>query len=132
GDDIEAVADPLDALVDHIADRAVLLVVDNCEHVVDAAAKLVEDLLGRCPGLRVIATSREPLRIAGEVAVPIDPLDSDDAVALFVDRATGRDNGAAAAAPDRVNDICSRLDGIPLAIELAAGQLLTNPLDDLT
>ncbi|HVV36112.1 MAG TPA: BTAD domain-containing putative transcriptional regulator [Acidimicrobiales bacterium] len=130
-DDASAGDGDLDDLVEMVADRSVLAIVDNCEHVVDVVAKLVEDLLGRCPGLRVLATSREPLRVSGEVVMPVEPLGVSAAAELFVDRATGRDAGAAARSPQQVHDICARLDGIPLAIELAAGQLLDNTLDQV-
>jgi predicted ATPase/DNA-binding SARP family transcriptional activator len=127
-------ADPIDALARAIGQRELLLVLDNCEHLVNAAAALAAGLLGRCAGLRILATSREALHIDGEVAwrapslsLPTgddDPAAS-EAVSLFVDRAAaaapelelGRDDIAAAAA------ICRRLDGMPLAIELAAARI---------
>jgi predicted ATPase/DNA-binding SARP family transcriptional activator len=127
-------ADAVEGLVRAIGARDLLLVLDNCEHLVAAAAELTAALLARCPGLRILATSREPLHIAGEVAwrapslsLPAgdtDPLAS-EAVSLFVDRATaavpelelGSDDIEAAAT------ICRRLDGMPLAIELAAARL---------
>ena len=101
----------------------VLVVVDNCEHVIDAAAEMVEMLLRS--RARVLATSREHLELDGEVVVPVPPL-SDDAVAvaLFVERATAA--GAAQPAPEeaqRIAQLCRRLDGLPLAIELAASRL---------
>ena len=127
-----------ETLADFLAPRTVLLVVDNCEHVLGASAAIVAALLRAAPGVTVVATSREPLRVPGEVvfrvpslAIP-DPegaLDPDhlleyEAVRLFVDR-------AAAAAPfvlDAENAadvarICVRLDGLPLALELAAARL---------
>ncbi len=124
------------ALLDHLADRQALLVLDNCEHVLAAAADLAAAIVRRCGGVRIITTSREPLQVAGERVHPVPPLalpaddDAPDAVAasevvrLFVERAHAvqprfaltADNAAAVAA------ICRRLDGIPLAIELAAAR----------
>ncbi|MFI9119088.1 AfsR/SARP family transcriptional regulator [Streptomyces bikiniensis] len=135
--------DPTAQLVEHLADRPLLLVLDNCEHVIDAAAALAETLLTHCPRLRVLATSREPLGVPGEAVRPVEPLPPDPARRLFVERAravhpsldltggsgltgdsdpTGRPDptGDACAA---VDEICRRLDGLPLAIELAAARL---------
>ncbi|MFJ9941078.1 AfsR/SARP family transcriptional regulator [Streptomyces erythrochromogenes] len=119
-----AAADPTTRLIEHCAHRSLLLVLDNCEHVVEAAAELAERLLTHCPGLRVLATSREPLGIPGETVRPVEPLPPDPAHRLFADR------GAAARAgftvdedPAAVAEICARLDGLPLAIELAAARL---------
>jgi predicted ATPase/DNA-binding SARP family transcriptional activator len=127
---------PLDRLVEALGGRRLLLVVDNCEHLVAAAAALVDHLLARCPGLRVLATSREPLGIAGEVLHPVGPLAVPEgevspaealaypAVRLLADR------GAAARPGFTVDEatlgpvlrICRALDGLPLAIELAAAR----------
>ncbi|MGW7613410.1 ATP-binding protein [Streptomyces sp. NPDC054766] len=116
--------DPLTRLAEHCAKRRMLIVLDNCEHVVDAAARLAEALLERCPGLTVLATSREPLGVPGELLRPVDPLPEPVALRLLADR------GAAARPDFRVEDdpaaaaeICRRLDGLPLAIELAAARL---------
>ncbi|AVH59106.1 MULTISPECIES: AfsR/SARP family transcriptional regulator [Streptomyces] len=116
--------DPLTRLAEHCAKRRMLLILDNCEHVVDAAAHLVEELLERCPGLTVLATSREPLGVPGELLRPVEPLPEPVALRLLADR------GAAARPGFRVEDdpsaaaeICRRLDGLPLAIELAAARL---------
>ncbi|MFE9764857.1 BTAD domain-containing putative transcriptional regulator [Streptomyces sp. NPDC005808] len=116
--------DPLNRLAEHCAKRRMLLILDNCEHVVDAAAHLVEELLERCPGLTVLATSREPLGVPGELLRPVEPLPEPVALRLLADR------GAAARPGFRVEDdpaaaaeICLRLDGLPLAIELAAARL---------
>ncbi|MFE9926351.1 BTAD domain-containing putative transcriptional regulator [Streptomyces sp. NPDC005774] len=116
--------DPVDRLAEHCGRRRMLLVLDNCEHVVDAAARLVETLLERCPDLTVLATSREPLGVPGEVLRPVEPLPEPVALRLLADR------GAAARPGFRVDDdpeacaeICRRLDGLPLAIELAAARL---------
>ncbi|MBG0830453.1 winged helix-turn-helix domain-containing protein [Planomonospora sp. ID67723] len=130
--------DPVGRLVAALAGREVLLVLDNCEHVVEAAAGLAGRLLGACPGLRVLATSREALGITGESLHPVPPLalpspgapaaDS-PAVRLFADRAAAvRPDFAADFASQEttvaaVTRICRALDGLPLAIELAAARL---------
>ena len=131
--------DVLEALVDFLAPRTLLLVLDNCEHVLVATATLVDTLLRSAPQLTVLATSREPLRVGGEVVFRVPSLDIPDpdkaltarelsgyeAVSLFTER-------AAAAAPgfsldhtnaEDVARICFRLDGLPLALELAAGRV---------
>ncbi|WP_234102104.1 ATP-binding protein, partial [Streptomyces venezuelae] len=117
--------DPTARLVEHLARGPLLLVLDNCEHVIGAAAALAETLLTHCPQLRVLATSREPLGVPGESVRPVEPLPPDPAHRLFAERARAvrpafdpeRDGGAA------VDEICRRLDGLPLAIELAAARL---------
>ncbi|MFF0016167.1 BTAD domain-containing putative transcriptional regulator [Streptomyces sp. NPDC005374] len=116
--------DPVERLAEHCGRRRMLLILDNCEHVVDAAARLAETLLERCPGLTVLATSREPLGVPGELLRPVEPLPEPVALRLLADR------GAAARAGFRVDDdaeacaeICRRLDGLPLGIELAAARL---------
>ncbi|MFF9013013.1 BTAD domain-containing putative transcriptional regulator [Streptomyces sp. NPDC014870] len=148
--------DPTHRLIEHLAPRSLLLVLDNCEHVVDAAAALAETLLTHCPRLRILATSREPLGVPGETVRPVEPLPPAPAHRLFAERAravrsdldltppsttppdtawpgtTGPDRTApsALAATDAatdglraVDEICRRLDGLPLAIELAAARL---------
>lgn len=127
-----------DALADALRPRQMLLVVDNCEHVLDSASRLVEALARRCPSLTVVTTSRERLAVAGEHvwAVPplpvpaagaraVDDVEGSPAVALFVDRGRAARAGfrlddANAAA---VADICRGLDGVPLALEIAAARL---------
>ncbi|MFJ9549002.1 AfsR/SARP family transcriptional regulator [Streptomyces erythrochromogenes] len=116
--------DPLDRLAEHCAHRSLLLVLDNCEHVVEAAAELAERLLTHCPGVQILATSREPLGVPGETLRPVEPLPDPIALRLLADR------GAAARAgftvdedPAAATEICRRLDGLPLAIELAAARL---------
>jgi predicted ATPase/Tfp pilus assembly protein PilF len=116
---------PFDALVETLCDRRVLLVMDNCEHVVDAAATLVDGLLNGCPHLTILTTSREQLRVAGERVYRLDPLALPAAVDLFVSRASLADDDfelTAENAPS-VEGVARRLDGIPLAIELAAARI---------
>ncbi|MFE5737360.1 ATP-binding protein [Streptomyces celluloflavus] len=116
--------DPAARIVDHCAQRNLLLVLDNCEHVVAAAAELAELLVRHCPGLTVIATSREPLGVPGEVVRPLEPLRPAPAHQLFAERgAAVRPGFRAVDDPAAVDEICRRLDGLPLAIELAAARL---------
>ncbi|MFD4125737.1 BTAD domain-containing putative transcriptional regulator [Streptomyces globisporus] len=107
-----------------LRDRRTLLVLDNCEHVVDAAARLAELLLRTAPGLRILATGQEPLGLAGEAVFLVDPLPPAEAARLFVERAAASAPGFPRDpdGPEReaVAEICRRLDGIPLALELAA------------
>ena len=137
----EAARSLREVLVDFLSSRQLLLVVDNCEQVVDAAAKFAESLLRACPELRILATSRERLGIDGESALPLSPLtvpDADreptlgglgdyDAVALFAERAAAAVPGFHLTEDNKttVARICARLDGLPLAIELAAARLRT-------
>src|SRR5207245_851470 len=131
----QAATTPLQILTSHFGERQVLLLLDNCEHVIDSVAEVVTQLLRAAPNLRVIATSREPLAVPGEQTVPVPPLDlpqengsdsvaqlqQNEAVMLFAER-------AAAAGHFELSDanrvavvrLCRRLDGLPLAIELAA------------
>ncbi|MFE3038420.1 BTAD domain-containing putative transcriptional regulator [Streptomyces canus] len=117
--------DPLALLVEYCAPRSQLLILDNCEHVIEAAAHLAETLLTRCPGLTVLATSREPLGVPGESVRPVEPLLPDQAHRLFAERAAAvrPDADAVLADKEAVREICRRLDGLPLAIELAAARL---------
>ncbi|MEU5361980.1 BTAD domain-containing putative transcriptional regulator [Streptomyces sp. NPDC005925] len=122
-----AAASPAHRLAAALRDRRALLVLDNCEHVIEAAAELAELLLRTAPGLRVLATSQEPAGLAGEVVFLVEPLETADAVRLFLERASASAPGFAsdthppdAAVRDAVAEICRRLDGIPLALELAA------------
>ena len=129
---------PEAVLAEYVADRRLLLVLDNCEHLVDAVAKMADQLLRAAPGLRVLATSRESLNIAGETVLPVPPLAAPDpgqpltvatlarfpAVALFAERAAQVAPGFSVTEANRaaVAGICRRLEGLPLAIELAAAQ----------
>lgn len=106
-----------------IGERTGLLVVDNCEHVIEAAASAVHSLLLACPRLRVLATSRAPLRIAGETVRRLEPLEVPDAVRLFSERARAARADAVGDERSVLEEICSRLDGMPLALELAAARL---------
>ncbi|MET9499206.1 BTAD domain-containing putative transcriptional regulator [Streptomyces sp. NPDC006552] len=116
--------DPLVRIVEHCADRRMLLILDNCEHVIGAAAALAEHLLARCPGVTVLATSREPLGVPGESLHPVEPLPEPYALRLFGERgAAVRPGFTIEQAPEAVAEICRRLDGLPLAIELAAARL---------
>ncbi|MEU9191016.1 BTAD domain-containing putative transcriptional regulator [Streptomyces sp. NPDC048484] len=116
--------DPLVRLTEHCGKRRMLIVLDNCEHVVDAAARLVEQLLERCPGLTVLATSREPLGVPGELLRPVEPLPEPYALKLLADRgAAARPGFRIEDDPEATAEICRRLDGLPLAIELAAARL---------
>ncbi|KOU46888.1 AfsR family transcriptional regulator [Streptomyces sp. WM6378] len=117
--------DPTARLVEDLSRRPdTLLVLDNCEHVIDAAAHLAEALLTRCPRLRILATSREPLGVPGEAVRPVEPLPPVPAHRLFAERARAvRPDFDQDADPEAVAEICRRLDGLPLAIELAAARL---------
>ncbi|MFF7973921.1 BTAD domain-containing putative transcriptional regulator [Streptomyces sp. NPDC007905] len=116
--------DPVDRLVEHCARRRMLIVLDNCEHVVEAAARLTERLLARCPELTVLATSREPLGVPGELVRPVEPLPEPVALRLLADRgAAARPGFRLEDDPEACAEICRRLDGLPLAIELAAARL---------
>ncbi|EOD65339.1 BTAD domain-containing putative transcriptional regulator [Amycolatopsis vancoresmycina] len=135
-------AEPTDRVVAALRERSMLLVLDNCEHVIEAAAEFAHRVLGECPRLRILATSREPLGITGEALWQVAPLvlpaeDADDAeieaapaVRLLRDRASAvrKDLTADARTLARV---CRALDGMPLAIELAAARLRTMSLDQL-
>ncbi|MFF8383673.1 BTAD domain-containing putative transcriptional regulator [Streptomyces kanasensis] len=116
--------DPLVRLAEHCGPRRLLLLLDNCEHVVGAAARLAHHLLERCPGLTVLATSREPLAVGGEVVRPVEPLPAPVALRLLGERgAAARPGFATGSDPEACAEICRRLDGLPLAIELAAARL---------
>jgi len=113
----------LDGIVALVAERKVLLVLDNFEQIV-AAAPDVAELARHSPELRMVVTSRIPLRIAAEHLYPVDPLPADDAVALFAARAAAvSPDFRVAEHVDAVTEICRRLDGLPLALELAAARL---------
>ncbi|MFJ3211525.1 ATP-binding protein [Streptomyces flaveolus] len=118
---------PRETLLAHLAERELLLVLDGVEHLVDACGALATALLGRAPGLRVLAVGRRPLGVAGERLIPLAPLGAEEAVELLTVRAAQRDLACADALDTEtegvLRELCRRLDGIPLAIELAAGRL---------
>jgi predicted ATPase/class 3 adenylate cyclase/DNA-binding CsgD family transcriptional regulator len=124
----------IDTVLRFVGDRRMLLVLDNCEHLLDACAALVVVVLGGCPAVTVVATSREPIGVAGEVTWRVPSLSlADEAIELFTDRARlvrpdfrlTDDNTATAA------EICRRLDGMPLAIELAAARVRVLSLTEI-
>ncbi|MEU5990626.1 BTAD domain-containing putative transcriptional regulator [Spirillospora sp. NPDC047418] len=117
-------------LVEALSADETLIVLDNCEHVVDAAARLADELLGACPSLRVLATSRERLGVGGEALCPVPPLEARSSAELFAERAAVVRPGFAAD-EQAVEEICRRLDGLPLAIELAAARLRSMSLEQL-
>ena len=128
---------PASELIDFLSTREVLLVLDNCEHVIDASAGLVDEILERCPAVTVLATSREALELQGEQVYPVSPLplpgddlsEISDAVQLFCERAAAVRPDFAMSAHNvaDVAEICRRLDGIPLAIELARRRSRSSP-----
>jgi predicted ATPase/transcriptional regulator with XRE-family HTH domain len=115
----------LDTLLTHLRDRSVLLILDNCEHVLPQAASIVEKLLQGCPNLRILAISREPLKSSGERAYCLQSLGADDACKLFADRARAVDHRFLLSDENSaiIARICRRLDGNALAIELAAARV---------
>jgi predicted ATPase/DNA-binding CsgD family transcriptional regulator len=126
---------PGQTLADSIAQRLgrgrSLLVLDNCEHLIDAAAEFVERLLSTCPAVTVLVTSRERTGVPGERTVPVEPLSlASDAELLFLDRATAADP-AFTADQAVLAELCGRLDGLPLAIELAAARSASLGADGL-
>ncbi|MDX6690786.1 MAG: hypothetical protein QOG15_2243 [Solirubrobacteraceae bacterium] len=122
-----------DALRRYLADRDVLLILDNCEHVVDACSELAVSLLGSCAGLRLIATSREILGVTGETVWTVQPLGTEDARGLFVERARRRrpDFVPDAETDAAIDRLCSRLDRLPLAIELAAARIAAMSAEEI-
>jgi predicted ATPase len=128
-----------DAVLEHLAGRRALLVLDNCEHLLGEAAAFTERLLAACPGVRVLVTSRERLAVTGEHVVAVPPLSlvtggpegvaGSEAARLFTDRACAVDSGFVPAAA--VDELCARLEGMPLAIELAAARTASLGLDGL-
>ncbi|HEY7487364.1 MAG TPA: LuxR C-terminal-related transcriptional regulator [Streptosporangiaceae bacterium] len=132
----QAAAEPPALLLSYLRDKRLLLVVDNCEHLVAAVAPLLTEIMQAAPDLRVLATSREPLSVPGEHVVPVPPLDlrtahpaaalpqlrQNEAVMLFAERAAAAAGGFELTAGNQaaVVELCRRLDGLPLAIELAA------------
>jgi predicted ATPase/DNA-binding SARP family transcriptional activator len=127
-----------EGLAEALAVTRALIVLDNCEHLVAETARLAVEILGRCPGITVLATSREPLGVPGEALFPVEPLappatPDDDAALLFTQRAATVRPGFAVTGENlaTVTSVCRRLDGLPLAIELAAARMRTLPLSEL-
>jgi predicted ATPase/DNA-binding CsgD family transcriptional regulator len=122
---VEPVGGPLRALTLHLRDRRLLVCLDNCEHLLDASAELADALLRSCPAVSVLATTREPLGVAGETVWRVPSMVADEAIALFADRGGQVRPGFAIDDDDEpaVRTVCQRLDGIPLAVELAAAWL---------
>ncbi len=123
----------IETLIAFVGGKPMLLVLDNCEHVIAEAATVADSLRHGCPNLRILATSREPLRAAGERAYRLRPLDENDALMLFADRAQAADAHFVLADGDAriVASICVRLSRIPLAIELAAARVAVLPVPAL-
>jgi predicted ATPase/DNA-binding SARP family transcriptional activator len=136
-------ADPVDGLIAAVREREALLILDNCEHVIESAAAFADRMLGECRRLRILATSREPLGITGEALWQVEPLalpdassgeiESSPAVRLLRDRARAvrKDLGGDARTLSTMARICRALDGMPLAIELAAARLRTMTIEQL-
>jgi len=132
----QAGTEPHALLFNYLRDKELLLVLDNCEHLLDAAARLVTAVVRAVPGVRLVATSREPLSVSGEHVIPVPPLElpaadgtepldqlrQNEAISLFTERAAAASGAFELTVANRaaVVDLCRRLDGLPLAIELAA------------
>lgn len=117
----------LDTLRSYLNDKDLLLVLDNCEHVIDEAARVAESLLLSCPHIRILATSRAPLRSGGEYVYRLPSLNVEASIALFSDRAAAADPQFALGPQNAaaVSELCCRLEGLPLVIELAAARVAT-------
>ena len=120
--------DPVQSVIEAIGDKATFLVVDNCEHLRDDVARVIRMILDECPDVSILATSREPLGVTSEASLPIEPLRTGDAdspsVQLFIDRANDANPNLELDAEtlDAITELCRSLDGLPLAIELAAAR----------
>jgi predicted ATPase/DNA-binding CsgD family transcriptional regulator len=135
-----------DTLAEVLRDMQLLLILDNCEHLLEASARLVDKLLDSCPRLRIMATSREALGVEGEakwlvppLSVPemgrarsLEELERSESVRLFVERARRQDRTFSLSQQNAVAEICRRLDGIPLAIELAAARVGTLSVEQIS
>jgi predicted ATPase/class 3 adenylate cyclase len=120
-------------LIEYLKERELLLVLDNCEHLIGEVARITAALLGRCPYITILATSREALDIGGEYLYRLSTLDPDVSMKLFNDRARAADRNFSPENEARwVEEICRRLDGIALAIELAAARVRTIPIRQLS
>ena len=123
----------LEALLRFLSNRRLLLVLDNCEHLLQACAELAKQALQGTAHLTVLASSREPLRLAGETAYQVPALAQSEAASLFIDRASAAQPGFQASGDiaQSIASVCGRLDGIPLAIELAAARVRTFPVQKI-
>jgi predicted ATPase/class 3 adenylate cyclase len=123
----------LEALLRFLSTRRLLLVLDNCEHLLQACAELARQALQAAPHLSVLGSSREPLRVAGETIYQVPALAESEAASLFVDRASAAQPGFQASGDiaQAIATVCGRLDGIPLAIELAAARVRTFPVQKI-
>jgi predicted ATPase/class 3 adenylate cyclase/DNA-binding CsgD family transcriptional regulator len=124
----------IDTLVRFVGERRMLIVLDNCEHLLDATSSLAVELLGACPGMKLLTTSREPTGVAGEVTFLVPSLSlGDEAIELFADRArrVRPEFSVAEVNVATVTEICRRLDGMPLAIELAAARVRALSLEEI-
>jgi len=135
----QAFTEPLVLLLSYLKDKELLLLMDNCEHLLSSAAQVAAEVIKAAPGVRVLVTSREPLAIAGEHVVPVPPLElpsasaaeslaqlgQNEAVMLFTERAEAASGTFELSGANQiaVADLCRRLDGLPLAIELAAARV---------
>src|SRR5579864_6097733 len=124
---------PLETIVELLAAPRSLVLIDNCEHLIDPVARLSDKLLQSVPGLHVLATSREPLDITGEARYTVPPLSEEDGVRLFMERAHSVDHRLALTQDTRssVVQLCRGLDGLPLAIELAAARAGQMPIGEI-
>jgi len=124
---------PTESLRRYLADRDLLLVIDNCEQVIDACARLASSLLSACAHLRILTTSRESLAVSGETVWRLDPLQAEAGHRLFVERARQREPGFIpdVAADSTIAELCERLDRLPLAIELAAARIGVRSLSEI-
>lgn len=120
-----------DTVSEYLSSRHALLVLDNCEHLADAAGTIVDQLLRTAPGVHVLATSRERLGVPGETAWTVLPLAEPGAVRLFVDRARSAAPAASVDGDPAVIEVCRRFDGVPLAIELAAARASVLPVGQI-
>ncbi|MFG6195970.1 BTAD domain-containing putative transcriptional regulator [Nonomuraea sp. JJY05] len=130
---LRGLPDPAERLVAALAEQDLLLVLDNCEHVLSEVATLARRLLAAAPGLTIMATSREPLGLTGEHLVPLAPLPADPAVKLFAERAAAvrQEFAVGPGNLDAVLRICAALDCLPLAIELAAARMRTFGVEEI-
>ncbi len=120
-----------DTLIARLQHQHILLVLDNCEHLIDAVVDLTFALLRACPRLTVLATSRESLNLDGETVWRVPPMEADEAIDLFVERARSRQFEPTPAQQALVADVCRRLDNMPLSIELAAARVDTLTVEDI-